>query len=482
MRLRAKLILIISLPAVLAVSAHGILRVRQEESEVRREERQSLALTAAAAQIAVENALRDRQLADVKRLLSKIVDEEESVDRVRLFDRNLAPIVVSNPWVLGEAVPSEALQRVMTTGLGEGDYQRRGTRSYLSYIVPVRARSGVIEGALEIVQVATATDRRVREAVIDILVRLGLLLAVIIIPTAFALQRQVIHPLSRLAEGIRALGRGRGGPPLPEDRQDELGDVAHEFNDMAQRLGAETERSMDLENRLRRTATVAVAGKLAAGLAHEVGTPLNIISGRAEFTLKSLPAGDPRREDLEAIVAQIERISRIITSLLDSVRPQGLQLEPTQPAALVDQLFPLLRHTARQRGVALIRDVATELPAIQADPAQLQQVLINLVLNALDASSAGGRITISAARCDHAEREGIVLCVADTGAGIAPSLLPRVFDAFLTTKPRGSGTGLGLAICRDIVRAHGGEISAESTVGVGSTFTVWLPMVAAGPD
>jgi len=480
-RLRGRLILIISLPAVLAVSAHGILRVQQEEAQVRREERQSLALTAAAAQIAVENALRDRQLTDVKRLLSQIVAEQASVDRIRLFDRQLNPTVVSNAWVLGEAIPTESLQSVMKTGLGEGDYQRRGTRSYLSYIVPVRGRSGAIEGALEIVQVATATDRRVREAVIDVFVRLGLLLVLIIVPTALVLQRQVIRPLSRLTEGIRKMGRGASGPPLPIERRDELGDVAFAFNDMAERLNAETERALELEHRLRHTATLAVAGKLAASLAHEVGTPLNIISGRAEFLLKSLPTDDPRRKDIEGIVGQIDRISRIITSLLDTVRGQGLQFEPTNLANVVDQLFPLLLHTARQREIALLREVPDDLPAISADPSQLQQVLINLVINALDATPRGGRITITATESDRDAAKGITIRVTDTGSGIDASLLPRVFDAFLTTKPRGSGTGLGLAICRDIVRAHGGDMTAESTPGIGSTFTIWLPLVPLPP-
>jgi two-component system sensor histidine kinase HydH len=234
---------------------------------------------------------------------------------------------------------------------------------------------------------------------------------------------------------------------------------------------------MTLENDLRRTATVAVAGKLAASLAHEVGTPLNIVSGRAEFMLKAVPPGDPRREDLEGIVAQIDRISRIITSLLDTVRPQALQLEPTDVAALVDRLLPLLRQAARQRDVALLRQIAEGLPVIQADPNQLQQVLINLVLNALDATPAGGRIEISARVMARGDRAGIALVVSDTGVGIPAELLPRVFDAFLTTKPRGKGTGLGLAICRDIARAHGGDTWAESTVGAGSTFTVWLPLV-----
>jgi signal transduction histidine kinase len=103
--------------------------------------------------------------------------------------------------------------------------------------------------------------------------------------------------------------------------------------------------------------------------------------------------------------------------------------------------------------------------------------LINLVLNALDATPAGGRITITATGARRDRGDGVAIAVTDTGTGIAAGLLPRVFDPFLTTKPRGSGTGLGLAICRDIVRAHGGHISVESTLGSGSTFAVWLPLV-----
>jgi signal transduction histidine kinase len=475
--LRARLILIISLPALVAVGAHGVLRVRQEAAQVRAEERQSLALTAKAIQIAVENALRDRQISDVRRLLAEMVEQQESIDRIRLFDRHLAPTFASAPLAMGDTVPATALQRAMTTGLGEDDYERRGTRSYLTHVLPVRGRTGAIEGALEIVRLAAATDRQIRDAIIDIFVRLGLLLIVIIGLTALALQRQVIDPLARLTEGIRRVGRSQSGARLPVDRSDELGHVAQAFNDMAERLEGETERALALENQLRRTATLAVAGKLAAGLAHEVGTPLNIISGRAEFMLKGLPAGDPHREELEGIVTQIERVSRVITSLLDTVRPQPPQFEPAEMSTLVGQVFPLLSHATRQRDVTLMLHIDPGLPRIHADPAQMQQVLINLVLNALDATGPGGRITISAHESARGGRIGIALVVTDTGSGIVPQLLPRVFEPFLTTKPRGQGTGLGLAICRDIVRAHGGEIGAESTLGAGSTFTVWVPLL-----
>jgi signal transduction histidine kinase len=462
---------------VIAIGAHGVLRVHEEEAQARSEERQSLALTAKAVQIAVENALRDRQISDVRRLLTEMVEQQELIDRIRLFDRHLTPTFVASPVAISEVVPATMLQRVMTTGLGEDDYERRGTRSYVTYVLPVRGRAGAIEGALEVVRLAAATDRQIRVAIVDILVRLGLLLIVIIGLTAVALQRQVIRPLARLTEGIQRVGGSRSGARVPVDRDDELGHVARAFNSMAERLEGESERALTLENQLRRTATLAVAGKLAAGLAHEVGTPLNIISGRAEFMLKSLAAGDPRRDELEGIVTQIERVSRVITSLLDMVRPQPPQFEPADIASLVGQVLPLLSHAARQRDVALVLDVDTRLPRIHADAAQIQQVVINLVLNALDATGPAGRVTISARELERDGRNGVTIVVSDTGSGIVAELLPRIFDPFLTTKPRGQGTGLGLAICRDIVRTHGGDVSVESKVGAGSTFTVWLPLV-----
>jgi signal transduction histidine kinase len=469
--------LIISLPALVAIGAHGALRVRQEEAQVRAEERQSLGVTAKAVQIAVENALRDRQISDVRRMLTQLVEQQDSIDRIRLFNRHLAPTFASAPLAMGDTVPAATLQRVMTTGLGEDDYERRGTHSYLTYVVPLRGRTGAIEGAVEVVRLAAATDRQIREAIIDIFVRLGLLLIVIVGLTALALQRQVLRPLAQLTEGIQRVGRSYSGARLPVDRDDELGHVAQAFNSMAERLEGESERALALENQLRRTATLAVAGKLAAGLAHEVGTPLNIISGRAEFMLKSLPAGDAHREELDGIVTQIERVSRVITSLLDIVRPQPPQFEPVDIGVLVTQIFPLLSHAARQRDITLTQDIAKGLPRIHVDPAQIQQVVINLVLNALDATGPAGRVTISAQQMPTDDRRGLAVVVVDTGSGIAAELLPRIFDPFLTTKPRGQGTGLGLAICRDIVRAHGGEISVESKVGAGSTFTVWVPLV-----
>ena len=477
MGLRLRVILILTIPALLVIGFHGFLRVQQEDAQLVRENQQNLALTGRAVQIAVENALRDRQTPDIHRLLVQMVEQQDAIDRIRLFDRDVKPVLVSNVLAIDEAVPASELRRVMDTGTAE-TFVQRGKPSLLFYVAPLRGRDGRLEGSMEIVKLASAADRRFQMAVLDVFVRLSALLLVLVVVTLVALQVQVLRPLARLTAGIHRLGHGETGPPLRVDRHDELGRVAEAFNDMSRRLAAETDRAAEMEHELRRAATLAVAGKLTSALAHEVGTPLNIISGRAELVLKLLAPGDPARADLETIIGQIDRISGIMNSLLDTVRPQRPELSPVSVAAVLEPLLPLLRHTARARGIVLDGvNGHAELPPILADPGQIQQLLINLTLNALDATPPDGHVDIKAAEGARDGRPGIEVSVEDTGTGIPADIASRIFDPFFTTKPRRQGTGLGLSICRDIVKAHGGTISVTSEVGRGTTFTVWMPAV-----
>ena len=470
------------IPALLATGVHGALRVRRERAQLLNEYQRNLALTAKAVQIAVENALRDRQWSDVGHLLSQMVEQQDAIERIRVFDRQAALVFASSQAKIPDTTPVDTLRRVMSSGLSE-EWVEPGSPGIVAIVVPVRDRRGEIDGAMEIVGLTTGMNRRLQSTITDVLVRLGVLLAVMIGLTVFVLQRQVLRPLAHLAEGIQRLGRGEPGVTLAVTRRDELGQVAQQFNEMVERLQdarrrllAETERALALEQQARQAGALAVAGKLAVALAHEVGTPLNIISARAEFILRGAAKDDPDREDLEAIVGQIDRISRIITTLLDAVRPQAPKLEPTPVAPIMRELWPLFELAARQRSVLLVQQLDEALPLVSADVSQLQQVLINLVVNALEATPAAGCVTVSARGAARDGRAGVALAVADTGSGITPELHARIFEAFFSTKPRGQGTGLGLAISRDIVRAHRGDIQLESQPGAGSTFTVWLPV------
>lgn len=482
LRLRLRLILAVTIPLVLVVGVYGMLRIRVEQAALLEEDRRTIALTARAIQSAVETALRDRQVAEVRRILAEMAEDQDQIDRIRLFDRALTPILVSNPLAIGDDVPTESLRRVIATGRPESFYQHRGKQSVLYYLAPLRAPDGPISSVMEVVHLAVGVDQKVRAATWDVWVRLGVLLLVVTALTGFVLQRQVLMPLAQLLEGIRRLPRGQPRPHVLVERRDELGEVALAFNETAglleaarRQLLAETERTLDLERQLRQAETLTVAGKLASSVAHEVGTPLNIVSGRAEQLLKTLSPGDPRRADLQVIIQQIERICGILRSLLDTVRPRKPDVQPASLPAVLDRLVPLLRHAARRHDAGLTSSVPADLPPVLADPNQLQQLLINLVVNALEATSPGGRVEVTARPREHEGRPGVAVAVSDTGPGIPADVLPRVFEAFFTTKPAGQGTGLGLAICREIVTQHGGDIGIDSRIGIGTTVTVWLP-------
>ena len=298
MGLKLRLILVLMIPPILVVGVYGLIRVRTGRAELLAETERNVVLLAKAIQATVERGLRDPRASDLNSMLSDIVKDQEQIDRIRIFDLGLQPTAVSSRLSLGQDVPAEMLQRVAQTGQGEGLTEGRGKAQSFAYILPIRAVGGAIVGTMEVTHQMSGIEDRVRGATWDIAARLTLLAVSMTVLTGLVLQREVLRPLSHLMEGIRNLGRGESAKPLPVERRDELGRVAEAFNTMALQLQAarhelllETEHTLDLEQQLRHSATLAVAGRLASGLAHEIGTPLNIISGRAEYILQNLPRG-----------------------------------------------------------------------------------------------------------------------------------------------------------------------------------------------
>lgn len=220
-----------------------------------------------------------------------------------------------------------------------------------------------------------------------------------------------------------------------------------------------------LRTRLVRSEKLSTVGALAAGIAHEIGTPLSVIRGRAEYILGKLGPDHPQAEGLRVIVEQIERVVRTIRALLDFSRGQPAAAVATDLGQVVDRVLALLRLEAERRGLRLETRRPDPAPEVTADPDQLEQVLVNLLMNALDASAPGGRVVlgVAAAHAGFVEIE-----VIDHGVGIPPDELHRVFDPFFTTKKRGQGTGLGLTTVLQIARAHGAQVELDSAVGRGT--------------
>jgi two-component system NtrC family sensor kinase len=190
---------------------------------------------------------------------------------------------------------------------------------------------------------------------------------------------------------------------------------------------------------------------------------------------------DSVRADLETIARETDRVRRIVRGLLDFARETRLQEEPAELNTLVRATVSLVANQALIRGIRLDSHLAEGLPVRSLDRSQMQSVLMNLLLNAIDATSPGGTITVTTALApspDGAGGNGLALAVRDTGCGIPPQNLARLFEPFFTTKEPGRGTGLGLSVSQGIVERHGGVLLVESQVGQGSTFTIWLPVAA----
>ena len=291
--------------------------------------------------------------------------------------------------------------------------------------------------------------------------------------------RRLTRPLAVIREALR---RKQVPPPtpnvlaVPASGVTEYDDLVAAFNELSRRLAA-------AEAELVQAAKSALTGQLASGIAHEIGTPLNVISGNAQYVLRKLDDGDPRRDMLRGIVRQAERISAMVKRFLEFARSPEVRLGAVDLAEMAAQVAEMVPGINPNVAVRLHCEEQT--PLVHGDPKLLEHALMNLILNACQAMPEGGVLSLEVRPASHPEPHGNgtatwVQCrVGDSGAGIAGEHLGRIFEPFFTTKPLGQGTGLGLAIVDRIVTQHGGEIEVESRLGSGSVFTVWLRPAAA---
>jgi hypothetical protein len=270
---------------------------------------------------------------------------------------------------------------------------------------------------------------------------------------------------------------------LNQELEQRVADRTAELEAEKELLQQSMDEKQEMEQQIRQADKLAAVGQLTSGLAHEIGTPLSVIGGRAEYMLRKMAPDDPLRENLERILGQIERITKLVNQLLSFTRTRPLELRPVCLAPLIRDVLALLEHQLQAHRVVVHVDCPEGTPEILVDPDQLQQVLFNLILNAAQAMPDGGTISIRTGRTvprhdrdDPLKDRYLKIEIADEGTGILPTHLSKLFDPFFTTKDVGKGTGLGLAVSYSIVRKHGGWIAVKSRPGEGSVFTTYLPL------
>jgi len=248
------------------------------------------------------------------------------------------------------------------------------------------------------------------------------------------------------------------------------------------KLADETERRLAAGEQLRHADRLTTVGKLASGVAHELGTPLNVVSGRAKMIVRGQAVGPAVAESAQTIVEQSERMTQIIKQLLGFARRRQPQQKQESLRAIAERTLALLRHMAEKAGITFASLDGVPDPVVQVDTSMIEQALTNLVVNAIQAMPTGGTISVRLGAdviTPPADIEGPVaeyayVCVEDQGVGMTSEQMTHAFEPFFTTKDVGEGTGLGLSVAYGIVRDHGGWIGVASEIGKGSRFSIYL--------
>lgn len=355
----------------------------------------------------------------------------------------------------------------------------------LDLITPAFGPTGEQTVAVRFLISYDSVDRLVHAMRVDLL-QTGALVLVGALFLAAGISRRVTRPISRLTAGARAVGQGDLLTRIALQGDDELAALAHAFNDMADNLlhsrNELTEKNLDLEQsnaelrqvqeQLIRSERLAAIGQLAAGVSHEIDNPIGIILGYAELLLDEFPDGDPRRDDLLAIIEECRRCRRITGGLLGFARTRTSQRVEVDPVQLATDTLDSLRPQKLFRSIELqLRTARWDGARVVVDADRLRQILVNLLLNAAQAMAGNGRIVLSIAQSD----DRLQLDVHDNGPGIPQELQAQIFDPFFSTKPSGEGTGLGLSLCRRLAEEMGGDLNLLPQAE-GACFRLELPL------
>lgn len=492
MKLTRKLVAALMIGVVAVLATHAALRVHREVGRFE-------------ADVQQDDVGFGRILARMVATMSKEVGPEKTLALLEHANPNGQPARIRWVWLDAPAgdphrprVPVEKLNGLaaatqVTVRLprdNDRGHARDDSGSEMYTYTPVETEGGR-RLAIELAESLAGEASYVRDTVLDIVLET---LTIVLVCGLLAVGLGVLligRPVRAIIEMARRIGRGDLTGRLTLRQHDELGELATEMNLMCVQLAeandkveAEAAARLEAIESLRHADRLTTVGKLASGVAHELGTPLNVVSGRAHLVMTEYEAGSAAHENASIIRAQSNRMAAIVRQLLDFARRSHGRTDQCDVRALAARTVEMLAPQAQKQGLD-VRLEGSGGPALaNLNEGQLQQALNNLIMNAIDASPAGGTITVTvgesrAERPPNGPRDSRVDClrlsVTDNGTGIPPDDLPHIFEPFFTTKDVGKGTGLGLSVTHGIVHDQGGWIEVDSEVGRGSRFSILLP-------
>lgn len=421
---------------------------------------------------------------DLDRLLADIAPRNWSTPpMLRFYDREGAPVGIACAECNSIALPHKRIDLTNLLEEGREEFRASGVEHFFSIIVPVRGAGGSHQGALEVVlplqqinQTLAGTTRRFLFFTLILILGLGAIIILIV-------RWNITQPLRQLAGAARQLGSGDLAQRIEPSGVPDLDQLVDELNRMA--IGLEEQhrsrenfyqQKLALERGLRHAEKLASIGQLTSGLAHEIGTPLNVISGRAEQLLNKLEPEDSGRRALESIIRQSEQIASLIERLLAFSRQDIKCWEEINLAGLLKESFSLCQMRYSRSDFSVKLDLELSGARMTGDSNAMRQIFVNLMLNSIQAMAGQGELRI----ISEIANERLVIAFEDNGPGIPENARNKVFVPFFTTKDVGEGTGLGLFIVANIVEEHAGDIHIEERTGGGARFVMTFPLQGDG--
>ena len=474
MSIRFRFTLALTCVGVVLFGTYALWGYHSERDDLHLSATKEIRIFGQSLETSISHALRDKKVSDIDRTLTEL---EELAPNLQIHIHDPAGLPIAHSHRAATDITVERLvSRSIVARAELITFDPPDDPTRLIFSGPLLDEDGTMLGAVGIVRSTedlTADLERTRNR---LLLALGaFLIATMIVGLALG-TLSVSRPIARLLAGVRQVREGDFRARVRPAGHDEIGELVDEFNAMIGALAesraqidAETEARSRLEEGLQRVDKLVTIGQLSAGLAHEIGSPLQVLSGRASALLDH---ADPEvRRQAGLLVAQCDRITRVVEQLLSFGRRKPAVRGPCDLKVPVVAVIDLLAGEARRRNVTLALQADDPPHEIVGDVDQLQQVTLNLVRNALNATPAGGTVTV---RVDRVE-DRVRLVVRDTGPGIDPEAQAMLFEPFFTTRASHGGTGLGLAVVRAITEEHKATIDVSSQPGKGAEFVVSFP-------
>ena len=486
MTLGKKLTLNLSLIIVAVLLGYGYFHIQSRREVLTRLMQAEAKSIGEILRVSLEKISFPQEMAFVQEILDAVSEPQRTLGAV-FFDGE-RHLVFRSQSIEGDVQSFlQTIQTAVEENRPQEVYGQHRDKPVFCYAFPIRDKKGNPLGGISIVQLTSFMEGEIRHAQWTIFIIILLLVGGTLILVLTMTRRWIIQPISQLMSAIQKMAQGHLGTHVQLHRSDEISALGQAFNQMAsdlkkaqERILQEAEAKMQLERSLRQSEKLATIGQLASELAHEIGTPLNIISGRAELSRRKIDDPAILQRNLDTIVQQTEKITKIIQQLLGFVRKKKPDPVNLPMAPLLETVLEFLEPSIEKQRIQIGKDFAPSPCNVKGDPDQLQQVFLNILLNAIQAMPNGGTLRISIhpreiSRRGVGDRPApyVEIAVADTGKGIPPEVLQHIFDPFFTTKEK--GTGLGLTISHGIVQEHDGWIDIESETDKGSTFRVFLP-------